>query len=217
MCFIFTFSVNKIQIYIFILHLGKSGIFDYARKELSPQPPTAAALFDLWSLPQVRGCPCKPQQEAPEPTTFEKSRWASLRAGGLLIRSRRRGLLLLATHFARSAELGGKPIGSRERRRWAAGGVAQHLRRKTMNDFNDAVNSAMEGYKAELAQMLDEELLAVLDGLFLLPLVEFEDEVSGDFISGFCKGLHYADKISLEQAERLTDIIKSARMSLAMN
>lgn len=78
MCFIFTFSVNKIQIYIFILHLGKSGIFDYARKELSPQPPTAAALFDLWSLPQVRGCPCKPQQEAPEPTTFEQSRWASL-------------------------------------------------------------------------------------------------------------------------------------------
>lgn len=87
-----------------------------------------------------------------------------------------------------------------------------------MDEIRDTINQVMEGYKAELIEMLEANMLAVLDELFLTPLViDGEDTISDDFISGFCAALYHSEKINPLQAERLEKIIKSARALILLD
>lgn len=88
--------------------------------------------------------------------------------------------------------------------------------------IHELSNQVMEDYKAELHQMLngDDDLLARLDGLFLLPIAldEEVEPISSDFISGFCAGLLAVGKLkSREDSQRLQQIITSARALLMLS
>lgn len=81
-----------------------------------------------------------------------------------------------------------------------------------MDEIRDTINQVMEGYKAELTEIFDDEMMSVLDELFLIPLaIDGDDTISDDFISGFCAALYHSGQINPLQAERLEKMIKSAR------
>lgn len=87
-----------------------------------------------------------------------------------------------------------------------------------MDEINEVINSVMTGYRKELSTFFDDDFMAKIDGLFLVPLaLNGYDEISGEFVAGFCNALSLSGQISETNADRLEQIINSARALILLD
>lgn len=82
--------------------------------------------------------------------------------------------------------------------------------------LNEIINQVLDGYRKEVSLMLHDDLslLSTIDWVFFS---EPDQDLSRDFIAGFCLALFYCGKIKNEaDVLRLQDIIVSQRILLNM-
>lgn len=83
-------------------------------------------------------------------------------------------------------------------------------------ELSEIINQVLEGYRKEVSLMFHDDLsiLSTIDWVFFSCS---EQDLSRDFITGFCLALFYCGKIKNEaDALRLEDIITSQRILLNM-
>ena len=83
-------------------------------------------------------------------------------------------------------------------------------------ELNEIINQVLGGYRKEVSSMLhhDLSLLSTIDWVFFS---DPDQDLSRDFIDGFCLALFYCGKIKNEvDVLRLQDIITSQRTLLNM-